>query len=63
MMERDDKYGFCSEIEIVDRLFVTCPSIRQLCNWIANYNKFYFICQNIQDYGQLNIVFHSKIII
>ena len=45
----DSSCHFCSHEESVNHLFVTCPFISQIWNWIAQFNGFYFDCTLIQD--------------
>jgi hypothetical protein len=40
--------------ESVDHLFITCPLINSIWQWIAQFNSFHFTGSNIQDLWYLD---------
>lgn len=45
---------FCVAFEYIHHLFVTCPLIRQIWIWIADYNNFYFQGEQLDDLWDLD---------
>jgi zinc-binding in reverse transcriptase len=45
---------FCDMDESVDHLFVSCPFINSIWQWIAQFNSFIFTGSNIQDLWYLD---------
>lgn len=40
---------FCNLVETIDHLFVTCPVISAIWNWISLHNNFAFNCDQLSD--------------
>jgi zinc-binding in reverse transcriptase len=58
------KCVFCDDEESTSHLFVTCPLVKQIWQWIAKYNKFLFEGNTLSDLWLMNrcIPFKNKFV-